>query len=111
MAQENKNELPHDLGAEKALLGCLLIDGQSFDEISDVGLTKDDFFHPQYAIIYESLKDLHLESRPIDIVTVSSKLNDHGKLEKVGGQSALVAICDEIGSSANVPAKRSPPKP
>jgi replicative DNA helicase len=102
MAQENKNELPHDLGAEKALLGCLLIDGQSFDEISDVGLTKDDFFHPQYAIIYESLKDLHLESRPIDIVTVSSKLNDHGKLEKVGGQSALVAICDEIGSSANV---------
>jgi replicative DNA helicase len=102
MAQENKNELPHDLGAEKALLGCLLIDGQSFDEISDVGLTKDDFFHPQYAIIYESLKDLHLESRPIDIVTVSSKLNDHGKLEKIGGQSALVAICDEIGSSANV---------
>jgi len=101
-AQENKNELPHDLGAEKALLGCLLIDGQSFDEISDVGLTKDDFFHPQYAIIYESLKDLHLESRPIDIVTVSAKLNDHGKLEKVGGQSALVAICDEMGSSANV---------
>jgi replicative DNA helicase len=102
MAQENKNELPHDLGAEKALLGCLLIDGQSIGEISDVGLTKDDFFHPQYAIIYESLKDLHLESRPIDIVTVSSKLNDHGKLEKIGGQSALVAICDEIGSSANV---------
>lgn len=95
-------ELPHDLGAEKALLGCLLIDNQSFDEISDINLTKDDFYHPQYAIIFEALRDLHMESMPIDIVTVSSKLNDHGKLEKIGGQTALINICDEIGSSANV---------
>lgn len=99
---DTRHELPHDLGAEKALLGCLLIDNQSFDEISDINLTKDDFYHPQYSIIFESLRDLHLESQPIDIVTVSSKLNDHGKLEKIGGQTALINICDEIGSSANV---------
>lgn len=102
MASESRHELPHDLGAEKALLGCLLIDHQSFDEISDIGLGQEDFYHPQYAIIFESIKDLHVESLPIDIVTVASKLNDHGKLEKIGGQSALVTICDEIGSSANV---------
>ena len=102
MAQENSHELPHDTGAEKALLGCLLIDNQSFDEISDINLSKEDFYHPQYAIIFEAVRDLHIESMPIDIVTVSSKLNDHGKLEKIGGQSALINICDEIGSSANV---------
>ncbi|WPU64426.1 replicative DNA helicase [Peredibacter starrii] len=96
------NELPHDLSAEKALLGCLLIDNSSFDEISDVNLMPDDFYHPQYGIIFSVIKDLHMESMPFDIVTVSSKLNDHGKLEKVGGQGALVAICDEIGSAANV---------
>ncbi|WP_408097424.1 replicative DNA helicase [Peredibacter sp. HCB2-198] len=96
------NELPHDLAAEKALLGCLLIDNSSFDEISDVNLMPDDFYHPQYGIIFSVIKDLHMESMPFDIVTVSSKLNDHGKLEKVGGQGALVAICDEIGSAANV---------
>lgn len=102
MSQDARFELPHDLGAEKALLGCLLIDNQSFDEISDVSLSPDDFYHPQYSIIFGALKDLHLESQPIDIVTVSSKLNDQGKLEKIGGQTALVNICDEIGSSANV---------
>ena len=96
------NELPHDLAAEKALLGCLLIDNSSFDEISDVNLLPDDFYHPQYGIIFGVIKDLHMESMPFDIVTVSSKLNDHGKLEKVGGQGALVTICDEIGSAANV---------
>lgn len=95
-------ELPHDINAEKALMGCLLIDNSSLDEVSDVGLTQDDFYHPQYGIIFQIIRDLHIEALPFDIVTVSSRLNDHGKLEKVGGQSALVAICDEIGSSANV---------
>lgn len=96
------NELPHDIGAEKALLGCLLIDNSSFDEISDVNLDPQDFYHPQYAIIFQAVKDLHLEAMPFDIITVASKLNDHGKLEKIGGQNSLVTICDEIGSAANV---------
>lgn len=96
------NELPHDVAAEKALLGCLLIDNSSFDEISDVNLDPQDFYHPQYSIIFQAVKDLHLEAMPFDIVTVASKLNDHGKLEKIGGQNALVTICDEIGSAANV---------
>lgn len=98
----NANELPHDISAEKALLGCLLIDNTSYDEIMDVGLSKDDFYHPQFGIIFQSIWDLHLESMPFDIITVSSKLNDLGKLERIGGQSALVTICDEVGSAANV---------
>lgn len=102
MASGQTQELPHDIGAEKALLGCLLIDNSSFDEISDVGLNNEDFYHPQYAVIFQAIKDLHMESMPIDIVTVSSKLNDHGKLEKIGGQSTLVHICEDIGSAANV---------
>jgi replicative DNA helicase len=102
MAKENINELPHDIGAEKALLGSLLIDNKSFDEVSDIGLVMDDFYHPQYATIFEAIKDLYLESQPFDLIMVASKLNDHGKLEKVGGQTALVNICDDTGSAANI---------
>ena len=102
MAQENRVELPHDIGAEKALLGCLLIDNRSFDEISDVNLDSSDFYHPQFGVIFQGIKDLHLEAMPFDIVTVSSKLSDHGKLERVGGQTALINICEEVGSAANV---------
>ena len=46
-------EFPHDLIAEKSLLGCLLIDGAAFDEIIDIGVTKEDFFHPQYGFIFD----------------------------------------------------------
>lgn len=101
-AQESKNELPHDLGAEKALLGCLLIDNGSLDEISDINLEPSDFYHPQYSIIFTAIRDLFMESLPFDTVSVSSKLNDHGKLERVGGASGLVQICDDVASAANV---------
>jgi replicative DNA helicase len=97
-----QNQLPHDFNAEKAVLGSLLIDNRSFDEIIDIGLRAEDFYHPQYGMIFDAMKDLHTTSEPLDLVTVSSKLTDMGKLEKVGGQSALVTLSEEIPSAANI---------
>lgn len=97
-------ELPHDFAAEKAVLGSLLIDNRSFDEISDLNLRAEDFYHPQYGMIFEAMRELHVGSSPFDMVTVSSRLNDSGRLEKVGGQSTLVALAEDIPSAANVAA-------
>ena len=94
-------ELPHDLLAEKSLLSCLLIDGSSFDEVAHVSLTAEDFYHPQYAIVFDSINDLATSSKPIDLVTVCSKLNDRGKLEKVGGQTFLTELLEDQASSVN----------
>jgi replicative DNA helicase len=95
-------ELPHDFSAEKAVLGSLLIDNRSFDEISDLTLKGEDFYHPQYGMIFEAMRDLHVGSQPFDLVTVSSKLNDMGRLERVGGQTALVALAEDVPSAANI---------
>ena len=51
-------ELPHDLLAEKSLIGSLLVDGQSFDDIVDLNLKKEDFYHPKYGNIFNCIKDL-----------------------------------------------------
>ncbi|MBL7666068.1 MAG: replicative DNA helicase [Bacteriovoracaceae bacterium] len=99
---EKTREMPHDLLAEKSLLGCLLIDSSAIDEISDVSLIKEDFYHPQYALIYSAIRDLHFQSQPIDLVTVCSKLNDIGKIEVVGGQTAILNLIEDQASSANV---------
>ena len=96
------NELPHDFAAEKAVLGSLLIDNRSFDEISDLALKGEDFYHPQYGMIFEAMRDLHVGSQPFDLVTISSKLNDMGRLERVGGQTALVALAEDVPSAANI---------
>lgn len=96
------HELPHDLLAEKALVGCLLIDNRSFDEITDIGLTKDDFYHPQYGVIFDGIHELATNSKPFDLVSICSKLNDMGKLEMVGGQSAVLELIEDTASSANI---------
>jgi replicative DNA helicase len=95
-------ELPHDLAAEKALLGSLLIDNAGMDEVSDLNLVAEDFYHPQYATIFSAIRDLHIESKPFDLVTVSSKLGDLNKLEKIGGQNALIQLSEDIPSAANI---------
>ena len=50
-----KGELPHDLLAEKSLLGCLIIDNLSYDDLSDLKIEKTDFYHPQYGMIFEAI--------------------------------------------------------
>ena len=95
-------EFPHDLITEKSLLACLLIDGAAFDEITDIGVVKDDFFHPQYGFIFDAIHMLAISSEPIDYVSVCSKLGDKGKLEVVGGSQAIVELSESVGTIANV---------
>ncbi len=104
MAANNNqiNELPHDLLAEKALVGCLIIDGSVFDEISNLKISPDQFYDPRYGIIFDVIMDLSLANRAIDYVTVCSKLAEKGKLEEIGGQSFVLTLVEDQASSANV---------
>ena len=106
MANHNNNnqinELPHDLLAEKAMVGSLIIDGSVFDEISNLKITKDHFYDPRYGMIYDVIADLSLSNRAIDYVTVCSKLQEKGKLEEIGGQSFVLTLVEDQASSANV---------
>ena len=100
--KEQNFELPHDLLAEKSLLGCLLIDGQSYDEVIDIGLGQKDFHHPKYGTIFEAIKDLNSRNLPVDYVTVCSRLQELGKLEQLGGHSFIQEITEDQASSANI---------
>ncbi|TDJ06874.1 MAG: replicative DNA helicase [Deltaproteobacteria bacterium] len=99
---EARKELPHDLLAEKSLLGCLIIDSSAMDDLSDLKIDKKDFYHPQYGIIFESILDLNLAGQPVDYVTLTSRLTEKGKIEGIGGQKALLNIIEDQASSANV---------
>ena len=99
---ESNNELPHDLLAEKAFIGCLLVDSGSFDEVSDLRIHRDDFYHNRYGIIFDIISDLTASNCPVDYVSVHSKLAERGLLANIGGQSFLVEIVEDQASSANI---------
>ena len=102
MADVSVRDLPHDLISEKALLGCLLTDGQSFDQISDLRLEGRDFYSPKHGIVYEAVSELSLENSAVDYIALQSRLGDKGKLESIGGVSFLIDLVEEQASTANI---------
>lgn len=103
----HNQELPHDLLAERSLLGCFLIDTNAFDQIYDLKLRKEDFYHPQYRIIYDAIRELYESKSPIEVNTVVSKLLTLGKLSDVGEgdireREFIKVLADDQISAANI---------
>ncbi len=95
-------QMPQDTLAEKSLLGCLLIDGQGMDQISDLNMDKDDFFNPKLGMIFDVIRELFFNGDAVDYVNVCSKLNDRDQLEIVGGQTFIVDLIEDQISPANL---------
>lgn len=100
---DSSRAVPHNLEAERALLGSILLDNSALDLALDK-LTKDDFFSAGHRLVYEKMLALSWASRAIDLVTLSEELNKDGNVEKAGGAAYLAALTDgvPIGSSLAV---------
>lgn len=92
---------PHDLEAEQAVLGSMLIDKDSV--ISAVEKLKvDSFYRDDNKIIYDAILNLYNRLEPIDIITVKDELVSIGKFEQVGGLEYLASLPDKVPTTANV---------
>ncbi len=95
--------LPHNLEAERALLGSILIDNGALNVALET-IGKDDFFSESHRITFDRMTAISEKSRTIDIVTLSEELGKEGLLEKVGGAAYLAALTDgvPVGSSSAI---------
>ncbi len=88
---------PHDLDAEEAVIGSLLIDGTAIYKIAS-NLQPSDFYLEQNQWLYGACLSLYQRPEPaaINQITVAQELSRQGKLESCGGAahlSHLIAIC------------------
>jgi len=86
---------PHDIDAEEAVIGSLLIDGTAIHKIATL-LQASDFYGERNSLIYGACLALHERDEAIDQITVAQELDRKGNLEKCGGAaylSHLIAIC------------------
>src|ERR1700677_1093095 len=80
--------LPHNLEAERSILGAVLLDNHALN--AAVEKTKpDDFFLPQHRQIFERMLQLGERQQAIDIVTLMEDLSRRGELESAGGGRSL----------------------
>ena len=94
------NQMPHNLDAEKALLGCILLDEGVQAEILD-DLSADDFYQESHREILLGMKAVHASGKAVDIVTLTDKLQNDGMLNRAGGVQAVTEIAENALSSVN----------
>lgn len=92
---------PHNLEAEKATLGALLLDWSSVNEVVQ-HLRADNFYLPQHQVIFESLMHLFSAGTRGDILTLIDDLTKSGNLEKAGGAAYISSLTDVVPTSANI---------
>jgi replicative DNA helicase len=100
-ATASDRSVPHNLEAERALLGSILLDNASLNFAMEL-LAKGDFYSEAHRLTYEKMADLSEKNRAIDLVTLSEELAKDGLLEKAGGAAYLSALTDgvPIGTTA-----------
>lgn len=92
---------PHNLDAERSLLGALLIDRDAVIRVAEF-LRPEHFYRDAHRRIYEAILALYEKREPADLVTVTSQLKRRKALDKVGGASYLTELADSIPTPAHV---------
>ncbi len=92
---------PHNIEAEQAVLGALLLAPESFATVAEI-LKPSDFYGEGHREIYRTLQELAEVGRPIDLVTVTEALKQKDLLDKVGGASYLASLAGAVPTAANV---------
>jgi replicative DNA helicase len=93
--------LPHNLDAERSVLGGILVDNALFDVAAGV-LKAEDFFRDGHKVAWKAMQTLRDRSAPIDYLTLIEELRAHGDLERVDGPAYVSALTDGVPHGLNV---------
>ena len=93
--------LPHNLEAERSILGAILIRNDTFNVAAEL-IDADDFFRDAHRRVFDKMVDLNERGQAIDLVTLRDELSRSGELEPVGGPAYISSLADGVPRSTNV---------
>ena len=92
---------PQVIDFEKAVLGALMIEKDAYSQVSEI-LHPESFYEPRHQRIFAAIRQLNIEQKPLDILTVTEELNRQGVLEDVGGPFYITQLSSIVNSSAHL---------
>lgn len=98
---ENFKTPPHDLDAEKSVLGAVLIDSTSINLVAEF-LKAEHFYSREHQLIYDAMIALFEKQQPIDVVTIQDELKKTDSLKLIGGKNYLSDLINSVPSSAYI---------
>lgn len=96
-----KEVLPlYNLEAEMSTLGAMILKEQASEQV--FGLLEDsDFYFPAHREIYRAMRQLSIQFKAIDLITLKNELETRQRLEESGGEDYLIQIAESVPSAAN----------
>ena len=92
---------PQSLEAEQAVIGGLMLAGDTYDGVAEI-LQATDFYHLRHRIIFQALESLAQNGKPLDIITVSETLQNISELDNAGGLAYLAELAKNTPSISNI---------
>jgi len=92
---------PHDLEAERAVIGAMLVSEAAVSTVAEK-LAAEDFYSETHRIIYSAMMRLYSRGDPIDQLTLTNELRGSGEFDKVGGRAYIFEIVESVPTTANV---------
>jgi replicative DNA helicase len=92
---------PHDIEAERAVLGSILLSNEAIYSAIEQ-LQPEDFYKPSHQLIYKAMIELATKSEPVDSITLQAALKAKDELEAAGGLGTIAEIAETVPTAANV---------
>jgi replicative DNA helicase len=99
--QSLERTLPHNVDAEKSVLGSILVNNEHFNRVIET-LRPEDFYLEAHRVIFRQMIELMEQSKVIDLITIQDDLVRASKLESAGGISYLAGLLDGIPHLVNI---------
>ncbi len=96
-----KRIMPHSMEAEQAVIGSMIMDAGAIEAVTDM-LTGEDFYAKQNGLLFDAMKELYEEKKPVDIVTLSERLKEKDAPEEMTGTEFIKELLNAVPTSANV---------
>jgi len=93
--------MPHNLDAERAVLGSCLLDKDAAIYVIET-LRKDDFYDAIHQLAYDTISEMVQKDKAVDPLTFMEEAKKRGLFDKLGGQSFVASLIDAVPTTANV---------
>lgn len=92
---------PQNIEAEQAVLGAILLDSDALVTAME-RVSSDDFYRGSHQRIFEAMIELAQEDEPVDLITLTARLQNKQELEEAGGVTYLSELANAVPTAANV---------
>lgn len=96
-----KRIMPHSIEAEQAVIGSMIMDEEAVETALEM-LLPEDFYGKQYGTLFQAMKELNTESKPVDLITLQDKLREENVPEEFAGMDFIKEMFDSVPTSANI---------